>query len=173
MYIIRAQLLEVSKPLVWRRFRCADDATFAEFHRNLVRAFGWLDYHLHEFRSSLEYDNAVVIGRAHDDDYWDGPPIDEELVQIQQVFSHTKKFYWIYDFGDDWQIELTCQKESAEPASGIVRIGSSGKAPPEDCGGPDGFERMKAAFRDDPDGEEAQRYRVWMGLKDGEEWSPR
>ena len=74
MYISRAQLLEISKPLVWRRFRCA---------------FGRLDYHLHEFRSSLEYDNAVVIGCAHDD-YWDGPPIDEELVQIQQVFSHTK-----------------------------------------------------------------------------------
>lgn len=146
-------------------------APFAEFHRKLVRSFGWLDYHLHEFRSSLEYDNAVVIGCAHDD-YWDGPPIDEELMQIQQVFSHTKKFYWIYDFGDDWQIELTCQKESAEPASGIVRIGSSGKAPPEDCGGPNSFELMKAVFRDDPDGEEAQRYRVWMGLKDGEQWKP-
>ncbi len=64
-------------------------APFAEFHRKLVRSFGRLDYHLHEFRSSLEYDNAVVIGCAHDD-YWDGPPIDEELVQIQQVFSHTK-----------------------------------------------------------------------------------
>ena len=31
---------------------------------------------------------------------------------------------------------------------------------------------MKAVFRDDPDGEEAQRYRVWMGLKDGEQWKP-
>jgi hypothetical protein len=35
---------------VWRRFLIHKGATFYELHRAIQDAFGWLDYHLFEFR---------------------------------------------------------------------------------------------------------------------------
>lgn len=172
MFIIKAKILGITKPPVWRKFRCADDATFGDLNDYLTYGFGWDGFHLHEFRSSLKGRDAVRIGRADDDDFWQGPPEDENEVQIQHVFSRFRKFYWIYDFGDNWEVELTCTGVSDEPCEGIHYDGSKGKAPPEDCGGVYAYERIKYLFREDPEGEEAEEMREWLGLDEGENWDP-
>ena len=42
--------------------------------------------------------------------------------------------------------------------------------PPEDWGGVGGYEYLKALFREDPESEEAQEMREWLGLEEDETW---
>jgi hypothetical protein len=40
----------------------------------------------------------------------------------------------------------------------------------EDCGSRYGYEEMKAVFATMPESEEADEYREWLGLDEGEVW---
>jgi hypothetical protein len=59
--------LEELRPPVWRRFQIrAKGATFWSLHCAIQDAFGWLDYHLPEFRNAIG-DADVRIGISDDD----------------------------------------------------------------------------------------------------------
>ena len=38
-----------SKPPIWRRVVVPEQFTFCQLHQVIQEAFGWYDYHLHEF----------------------------------------------------------------------------------------------------------------------------
>jgi hypothetical protein len=44
--------IEDVTPRIWRRLVVTSDTTLAQLHTYLQIAFGWEDYHLHEFRSA-------------------------------------------------------------------------------------------------------------------------
>lgn len=45
-----------------------------------------------------------------------------------------------------------------------------GKCPPEDCGGPFGYEMMKDILENYPRSAEAKSYREWLGLRPRKKW---
>ena len=77
--------------------------------------------------------------------------------------------YW-YDFGDDWMHIIKLELVSDEVLLHPRCLAGKGTCPPEDCGGVGGYEYLKALFREDPESEEAQEMREWLGMEDDETW---
>ena len=77
--------------------------------------------------------------------------------------------YW-YDFGDDWMHIIKLELVSDEVLLHPRCLAGKGICPPEDCGGVGGYEYLKALFREDPESEEAQEMREWLGLEEDETW---
>jgi hypothetical protein len=69
-----------------------------------------------------------------------------------------------YDFGDDWVHEVEVDERLGSDArlSYPLCIGGSRACPPEDCGGPSGYEELLAGLADprDPQHEELL---TWVG----------
>lgn len=47
--------LEGSKPPIWRRLLVCSDVSLADLHYIIQAAFGWWDYHLHQFIVGVTY----------------------------------------------------------------------------------------------------------------------
>ncbi|HSH43702.1 MAG TPA: plasmid pRiA4b ORF-3 family protein, partial [Arenicellales bacterium] len=90
-------------------------------------------------------------------------------ILLNQYFSQNKKMIYIYDFGDDWTHEIKLVDQDDKPVKHPVCLAGKGKAPPEDCGGIWGYYNM-VEIVNDPDNEEYEDMREWMGLDEGEEW---
>ena len=146
-YIIKAKILGVTKPPVWRKFRCGENATFGDFARSLRLAFGWNEFHLHEFRSSKRGGDAAIHIGPRGEDGWIQME-DENEIRIEQVFGGCARFYW------------------------ISQLDGKGMAPAEDCGGPCGWQNIKHVLLNEPESGQAKEYREWLGLKDGEAFDP-
>jgi len=44
---IKVELLEVSKPPVWRRLQLGADTRLDHLHEMIIATFGWQEYHMH------------------------------------------------------------------------------------------------------------------------------
>jgi len=162
-YQIKIQLLGVTKPPVWRRLRVSAGLSLDQFHGVIQSAMGWYDCHLHVFSDgSREYG-------IPDDELGH---LDERTVSLSQVFSGVgDKLCYTYDFGDDWEHEVTLEKilpESVGATSSFCVTGK-GACPPEDCGGPWGYEEMKASLAD-PEAEDHEDLLEWLGLDSGDDF---
>ena len=78
-----------------------------------------------------------------------------------------------YDFGDGWEHEIVIEAVGvAEPGERYPRcIGGEGACPPEDCGGPPGYEDLRKVLAN-PDDEEHGEMVTWMGLEHASEFDP-
>ena len=76
----------------------------------------------------------------------------------------TKTLRYLYDYGDGW--EHTIKVERMIPADTNIAyprlIEASGRCPPEDVGGPRGYDEMLEALAD-PDHERHAEIREWVG----------
>jgi len=84
-------------------------------------------------------------------------------LQTQLYDFHLKekdKFYFTYDFGDNWEHEIILEKCLDKSAKKQYPSCTSGKraCPPEDCGGPWGYEEMLVAVNDP----ENHEYDEWL-----------
>jgi Plasmid pRiA4b ORF-3-like protein len=75
-----------------------------------------------------------------------------------------KTFSYLYDFGDGWshtvELEKLAPTLQGEP---ILRLLEAvGRCPPEDCGGPFGYERLLKILAD-PDDAEHDELLAWCG----------
>lgn len=127
----------------------------------LQAALGWTNTHLWEFR-------ARDIGWGIPDPEWDrgSGPLDARKTSLRKVVEDTgaKTLTYLYDFGDGW--EHTIRIERIEPANPALNypllIEAVGRCPPEDVGGPPGFEEFLAAMAD-PDHERHAEMTEWHG----------
>jgi len=122
---------------------------------------GWMNCHLFMFRNG-----DLTIAEASDDDNWYGGEFrDAEKMTVRELFAEPgDRAAYIYDFGDDWHHALTLHKvmEDADiPQGGALCLAGQGACPPEDCGGPPGFDHLKRAIAD-PDHEEHDELTAWL-----------
>lgn len=137
-------LMEISPP-IWRRIQIPADSTFWTLHVAIQDAMGWLDYHLHEFllgkgRSRISI--GIPDSETEPDDMLPGW---EEKASAR--FRHPGEVAsYIYDFGDGWTHELIFEGAVLlDSAFSYPRCVEGARAcPPEDCGGPAGYERLLA-----------------------------
>jgi hypothetical protein len=185
MLQLRAWLID-SEPEVWRRLIVDPRLTMEQLHTVLQVAFGWENYHLHQFH---ERDGTRYARPTDFDEFYENA-VDERKVCLADVFDRAKKqIVYEYDFGDSWmhgvRLEKKVESESLEyPFETFVKEGKgvfSGKkraaiclagarnGPPEDCGGIGGYYGMlelKTKPRSALSEEDRERLE-WLG-----DWDP-
>ncbi|HEU0090314.1 MAG TPA: plasmid pRiA4b ORF-3 family protein [Pseudonocardiaceae bacterium] len=146
--------LRYLKPPIWRRLQVPSDSTLAELHYVIQDAMGWEDAHLHQF----EVDGTSFADPVHllDD------TMDESRSRLIRLQPGDRFVYW-YDFGDDWYHDI--EVESVDPADPTLTyprcVAGRRACPPEDCGGPGGFDELVRALKDKSHPEHEQ-YRDWL-----------
>ena len=160
IYHLKVTVLGI-KPPIWRRLELSSATKLGQLHRILQIAFGWEDYHLHEFRfGSQRYGVPEPDMNGFGD-----PVLSEKSVRLSCVMSKPRqKMLYLYDFGDDWHVEILL--ESIKPPVADARyprcIAGARSAPPEDSGGPWGYEAMLEALAD-PQHERHEELAEWCG----------
>ena len=146
-------LKEVEGP-VWRRLLVPSDIKLAELHLALNEVMGWTNSHLHQFLFG-----ARTFGDPDFDE--DGQFEDERSICLDELVGVNERFTYEYDFGDDWLHEVVVEKKLPFDERYVypVCIGGARACPPEDCGGPPGYEHLLEALLNGDDDELVQ----WVG----------
>lgn len=152
--------LRDTKPAVWRRVLVDGSSTLDHVHEVIQAAFGWWNYHLHDF----EIDGSNYAAPDPDDDDWGVPSIDESGVRLDSIAGPSSRFLYRYDFGDNWRHDVVVEKVLPRDASMVVPSCVDGRraCPPEDCGGTGGFRDLLAILAN-PRHPEFRERREWMG----------
>lgn len=169
---IRVALVGI-EPAIWRRLMVPLSFHLGQLHRVIQAAFGWWDYHLHEFRiGGLSYRDAEVC-----EPEFEGDPrsFDESAVRLLD-FDRNKdlRFLYVYDFGDHWEHVIEFEQLLApdpKPRTASCIDGARAR-PPEDVGGIHGY----AEFLDviaDPEHPEHGDTKRWAGGHFDPEWFDR
>lgn len=132
------------KPTVRRTLLVAESITLAELHRALQAAFGWENSHLHEFIVARQR----FAEKAPRGEHWGGPaPADERKVVLAELgLRPGQKFQYMYDFGDGWAHALRIVRRLERAPSRPICVDGEGACPPEDCGGPPGYQALLDAL---------------------------
>ncbi len=165
-YRINVTLREI-EPLIWRRIEVPASYSFWDLHVAVQDAMGWLDCHLHVFRvanpNTGELEDIGIPGLElfEDDrrceDGWEVPI-------AQRLTKPGDRAEYEYDFGDGWQHALVLEEiVERAPRTKYPRCVDGARAcPPEDCGGPHGYENLLRVLGD-PLNEEHESMREWLG----------
>jgi hypothetical protein len=169
--------LQDIKPPVWRRIQVLGDYTFWDLHVAIQDAMGWMDEHLHEFHTkNPRSGRGEDIGIPEDEPMGDYHPVLPGWKRrISKYFSpENPKAEYLYDFGDGWHHALVLEKILPAEEGVVYPRCLNGKraCPPEDCGGPWGYEDMLRVISD-PTDKEHGRILEWLGGKfDPDDFDP-
>ncbi len=142
---IRIRLNEI-EPEIWRRIDVPLGLSLKGLHDAIQAAMGWLDYHLFEFRIG---DKLYGLPEPLEDG--DRKVLHAKLLKLETLVARDiRRFDYVYDFGDDWQLTVEIEQVVAgDPALKYPRyVDGARRAPPEDCGGPYGFADFVEALAD-------------------------
>lgn len=155
--------LDYIEPTVMRRVEVPISILLSDLHLVIQAAMPWWNYHLYEFRAGGK--NWGVADP--DGDPFGGPPIlPARRAALADLIAITgvKSFKYTYDFGDDWEHTIKIEKiAAAEPGAAYPRLlDAAGRCPPEDVGGPPGYEHYLEAIAD-PKHEQHANLIAWRG----------
>ncbi|MGR7026376.1 plasmid pRiA4b ORF-3 family protein [Geodermatophilus sp. URMC 62] len=148
-------VLRDTEPPVWRRLLVPASLSLRQLHAVLQTAMGWQDAHLHLFEvAGVRYGDVEDLA---------DPLGDEETTTVGDAAAVTRVFRYDYDFGDGWEHDVRIGERLASVGPGTPRCLDGGRAcPPEDCGGPPGYERLLAVLADPADPERPELLE-WLG----------
>jgi hypothetical protein len=166
LYQFKIALLDI-KPSIWRRIQVSD-CTLTRLHEYIQAAFGWWNYHLHQF----EIDGVTYSQPAPDGDDFGMEFEDERGVLLSKLIPKSgRRSRWIYeyDFGDSWRHEVLFEGfPPVDPKAKYPLCVEGARAcPPEDCGGWPGYDNYVAAIADPKHAEHKYMLR-WRGPFDPE-----
>jgi hypothetical protein len=155
-------LCYVHDPAVWRRLLVPSATSLDRLHDVLQAAMGWQDSHLHYFddgRHRYGHRDPELGFR------------DERSVRLGDL--DTGRLGYTYDFGDGWEHEIVVEAViDAEAGRQYPRcLDGGGACPPEDCGGPPGYQQLRTVLADPTDAEHEDMV-AWLGLSSAGEWDP-
>ena len=160
IYQLKVTLSHI-RPPIWRRVE-VKDCTLEELHEIIQVAMGWEGFHLWSFQIDDEEYGPPEMG---DDPFGMMEMEDSSTVKLSQIISQGhKKFLYLYDFGDGWE-HLIQMEKTLSPESKVKYprcINGKRACPPEDCGGPWGYENLLEAIGN-PDHEQHEELLEWLG----------
>ncbi|PWJ60677.1 pRiA4b ORF-3-like protein [Dyadobacter jejuensis] len=161
----KIQLKNVSKPTVWRKVTVPEEYTFEQFHEVIQVAFGWDMYHLFQFNPVGRGRTELVIGMVDEDfDDFGEEKLDASETVLSDVFEDEgQKYLYLYDFGDDWEHQITLEAIIDDGAETPTLLDGQGACPPEDCGGAPGYAHLKEVLAD-PQHPEHASMKEWLGM---------
>jgi Plasmid pRiA4b ORF-3-like protein len=159
VFRLRIQLKEVH-PTVWRRVLVPGGVRLGRLHDIFQAAMGWTNSHLHNFTIGDR------LYGTHIDDYPEEELDENEYTVLAALRGGVRRFGYEYDFGDSWEHEVTVEETTWSPLAlkHAVCIDGENACPPEDVGGPYGYQQFLEALAD-PLHEEHDSYLVWVGHK--------
>jgi hypothetical protein len=159
------------EPQIWRRLIVPSSFNLRDLHLVLQAAFGWMNAHLHEFEiGGLRFADADVANAENGRD--DSRAFEEMDVRLRDFTRQPgTTFSYVYDMGDNWVHTVCLEKHVAvEPAPKSARCVEGARArPPEDVGGPSGYQDFLEALLD-PAHEEHKQMKRWVGGHFDPEW---
>lgn len=163
--------LRYVQPEVWRLVRVPHDVRMDRLHRVLQAAFGWTNSHLHQFPLiDAKGDVTGYVGEPDPDSPGVSlglrtPTQDETKRLLKNFFGKSgDRIGYEYDFGDSWlhEIALAAVHEQTARLTTPLCLDGGRAAPPEDCGGPPGFEHLLDVLNK-PKHREYAEMRDWVG----------
>jgi hypothetical protein len=169
IYELKIQLDNVSKPPIWRKIEVNSDTTLHDLHDIIQTAMGWYNCHLWQFMVG-----DIRFGPLLDDDDWSDFEDATKISIEQALIKKGSKIKYEYDFGDGWMHTITLESinETINGRTYPYLLDGKGACPPEDCGGPWGYESLKETLTD-PDSEDYEDMCEWLDLEDGSEFDPK
>lgn len=177
-----AAVLHVSMELmghpIRRRLVVPLDMKFQDFHQIFQIAFGWHDYHLHEFYQYDESEtdkfqsrqtNRQKLNIVMDEEAFEYANdvemiLEEGLLLSDFIPSHTFIKY-VYDFGDNWRHDIIVEEIlTKQNLSSPIYLAGEGTAPHEDCGGEPGFNAF-LGIMNDPSHDEHDSMKAWARMQ--------
>jgi hypothetical protein len=159
--------LNDSRPKIWRRVLVRSDLLLSDFHKIIQTTMGWTNSHLHQFIK----DGTFYTVRMPDDVFWgEMNNVDYKKIKVSDLLTaENEKIRYQYDYGDNWEHDITLEKILPIDEKKKYPICVAGKmnCPPEDCGGIWGYLNMLKILKK-PDHEEYDTYIEWLG----EEFDP-
>jgi len=146
-------------PPIWRRIQ-TKDCTLEELHALIQVTMGWECEHLYRFDiGGVEY---MDLGMGGDEDVKDA--CETKLSDVLPPWNHRPRFYYEYDFGDNWLHQLIVE-ERFPPEGGVeypVCVAGQRACPPEDSGGPWGYSDFVETITN-PDHQRHEETLEWVG----------
>ena len=162
---IRVELADI-QPAVWRRLVLPTNWNLGQLHLSIQAAFNWWNCHLHEFRiGGLRYGDIDILEETG------SRVFDEREVRLCDFERTSTSFLYVYDFGDEWRHVVEIEKYlafDAEPKRASCIAGARAR-PPEDVGGPPGYQDFLSVMADPNDPEHADT-KHWCGGHFDPEW---
>lgn len=150
---LRVELRDVT-PLVWRRVLVPNHWSLASLHHYLQWMMGWNDSHAHEFEVGTGFvaPDWWIAERRLDMDTSNFR--DERRVSVAAVAAELGprgEFEYRYDMGDDWRVRIVLEDapDMLVPDLPLPRcVAGENAGPPDDVGGPPGYEQFLAILAD-------------------------
>src|ERR1700687_3804412 len=137
--------LDAVKPVVLRRVEVPLALRLDRLHLTIQAAMGWTNSHLYEIRAG-----DVGWTTLYPDQDWAGDFLDVCQARLRDGLADdgTKTLKYLYDFGDGWEHTINVER-LIDPEPGILYprlIEATGRRPPEDVGGPWGYDDLLDAI---------------------------
>jgi hypothetical protein len=128
---------------IWRRMALRGTQTLDDLHEAIYDAFDRYDEHLYSFyfpppgskgrtrmRDGDEYTCSGTFEGPWGDE-WDAKSTDVKLAALG--LTPKRKFYYLFDFGDEWWHEITVEKTDAPAEKGKYPrvLETHGASPPQ------------------------------------------
>jgi len=155
---LRVTLAEIEPP-IWRLVRVPDEFTLHQLHRVFQLLFGWLDYHLYDFR---------IGERRFEEPHPEAEDEPSTRFRLRDFeFEAEDRFAYTYDFGDNWGHEIVvagvhCLEGRRDDLRLPALLDGERAGPHEDSGGPSGYADMVKALRNKRNPQH-RTYRDWAG----------
>ncbi len=154
-YRIRVDLLDTD-PTIWRLIEVPSTLTLDSLHPILQTAMGWTDSHLHQFMLADPQVHGPVERYLTAFDIEEGDEgVAEADVRLDEVLKAVgDELRYTYDFGDGWDhlLRLDTRSPRADQDPPAALLDGQRACPPEDCGGPHGYDELLMLLADAVDG---------------------
>lgn len=146
-YVLEIKMLNI-EPTIWRKFIVPASITLDRLHDVIQIIMDFEDRHLFEF---------IIAGKryaenvASEEPEFEGEGLECGHFALSELVKRAKtKFRYHYDFGDNWQFEITLENSNytMKPDDFIFQILEGERStPPEDVGGAPGYEHFCAVMK--------------------------
>jgi hypothetical protein len=156
--------IEHVQPVIYRRLLIPDHIPFTKFHKIIQNAFGWENQHLYLF----DLPDCIIKEK---DPYFSFDKVEKHpvSVSIDDYMKVKSSFIYEYDFGDSWRHIIKVEKEvymDEDPGYPYCLEGTR-NCPPEDIGGPGGYEYFVSIINN-PEHEEFEHMMQWAAEVTGQ-----
>lgn len=131
---LKIRLIDIS-PMIWRRLLVPATMTLQDLHGVFQVVMGWRSLHLYQFRIHAVHYGSWELGAETPD---------RTLGSFN--LRRGDKLVYEYDMINCWahEVRIEAWLEPQARKRYPVCIGGKGACPPEDCGGPEGYDDRKA-----------------------------
>ncbi len=141
-------------PTVWRKIVVPSTITLLQLHEVIQTSMGWTRSHLFAFQVGEDR-------YGYPDPDWDRMK-NAGRIKLDKVLPDPgTQARYDYDFGDGWSHSITVEAITTLDDYPVLLAGANA-CPPEDCGGPHGYQEMLEA-QADPSHERHEEFREWLG----------